>query len=107
MWRLYAFGNCSVADPRDVARDGCRDHLLAVAVDLPAARKRAIDRVEREGFEDLGDALDPGGGERDQIRVGPHEADMPARYHLQDVAREHHAAASIPVCPVQDGAALE
>ena len=34
-----------LADPRDVARDRCRDHLLAVRVDLPPAREGAVDGV--------------------------------------------------------------
>src|SRR5262245_26361894 len=35
-----------LADARDVALNRGRDHLLAVCVNLPAARKRAVDRVE-------------------------------------------------------------
>src|SRR6476661_8935424 len=35
------------------------------------------------------------------------EADVSARDHLKDVAREQYSATFAPVCPVQDGAAVE
>ena len=74
---------------------------------LPPAGKRAIDRVECERLQDLGYALNLGGRERDQVRVGPHKADVPTRDHLEDVARKQYAATFAPICPVQDGAAVE
>jgi hypothetical protein len=47
------------------------------------------------------------GASRNQVRVGPHKTDVPARDHLEDVARKQYAAAFAPVRPVQDGAAVE
>src|SRR5262245_1905703 len=52
-------------DARDVARDRRRDHLLAVCVYLPPARKRAVDGMECEWLQDLRHALNLGGGEWD------------------------------------------
>src|SRR5262245_48120444 len=60
-----------LTDPRDIARNRCRDHLLAVLVYLAPARERAVDRVECELLQDLRHALNLGGGERNQVRVGP------------------------------------
>src|SRR5262245_2371945 len=101
------WNSLGLADPRDVALDRRCDHLLAVCVYLPPARERAVDCVECERFQDLRHALNLSGGERDQVRVGPHKADVPARDHLQDVAREEYAATFPPVSPVQDSAAVE
>src|SRR5438445_6141281 len=50
--RLRAGTKLCLADPRDVTRDRRRDDLLAVCVYLPAAGKRAVDRVEREWLQD-------------------------------------------------------
>src|SRR5438552_10260123 len=101
--RLRAGTKLCLADPRDVTRHRRRDDLLAVCVYLPAAGKRAVDRVECEWLQDLRHAPNGGGGERDQVRVGPHEADVPARDHLENVAREQYAATFAPVRPVQHG----
>src|ERR1700751_657860 len=90
-----------LADPRDVARDRRRDHLLAVCVYLPPAGKRTVDRVECEWLQDLRHALNFGGGERDQVRVGPHKADVPSRHHLEYVARKQYSTTFAPVCPVR------
>src|SRR5215475_10809463 len=54
-----------LADPRYVARDRLCDHLLAICVYLPPARKRPEDRVEREWLQNICHALNLGGGERD------------------------------------------
>ena len=55
-----------LADPRDVAGDRGSDHLFAVCVlDLSPAGKRAIDRVECEGFQNLRHPPNLGGGEGD------------------------------------------
>src|SRR5207302_4290809 len=97
----------SLSHSRDVARDRRCENLPAVCVYLPPARKCAVDRVECEWLQDLRHAPNRGGGERDQVRVGPHEADVPAWDDLEDVAREQNAATLAPVRPVQDGAAGE
>jgi len=44
--RYFADPELCLADPRDIPRDRRCNDLLAVCVDLPAARKRAVDRVE-------------------------------------------------------------
>src|SRR6266436_4197443 len=97
----------SLSHSRDVARDRRCENLPAVCVYLPPARKCAVDRVECEWLQDLRHSLNLGGGERDQIRVRPHKADVPAWDDLEDVAREQYAATFAPVCPVQDGTAVE
>src|SRR5947199_373548 len=75
-----------LADPRDVARDRLRDDLFAVGIYLSPARKRAVHRVECKWLQDLRHALNLGGGERDEVWIGPHKADVPARDDLEDVA---------------------
>jgi len=51
-------------------------------------------------LQDLCHTLNLVGGKRDQVRVGPHEADVPARNHLEDVTREQDAATVAPIRPV-------
>src|SRR5829696_4453187 len=72
----------------------CRLRLSALG------RKRAVERMAPGSLPRVEPPLRRAGS-------GSGRTNVPARDHLEDVAREHYAATFAPVRPVQDGAAIE
>src|SRR5260370_19929550 len=97
----------STLDPADVPIRRVLDSGLSGPVNNPVP-PATVDAIEAVGLDGRHDSPDLARGQRDQVRIAPHEAHEPAvRCHGDRVARPQHTSAICPARPMEDGAALE
>src|SRR5207302_6452866 len=95
------------ADPLDVASGRAFDDPLRPLQDV-VARPPSVQTLEAQGPKPVLDPPDRVRGERDEVRIGPHERDPPRVGHdAHRVARQDRSAALRGAGPVQHRAPLE